>query len=882
MTRDEWAQIEALFDEARQRTGPDRQAWLDASGASPETRQLVEQMLESYDSDPGFLESHSDPAGSVANVVADALVGQRLGAYRIVRPVGRGGMGMVYEAVRDDDEFARRVAIKVLPTWGTAALVTRFRLERRLLASLDHPGIARLIDSGTGPDHSLHFVMEFVDGKPIDQWSRARELDVDGRVGLLVRVADAVADAHRHLVVHRDLKPANILVQADGQPKLLDFGIATLVSEDSAESAGLTRTAERRFTPEFASPEQIRGEPVTTAADVYGLGALLYLLLAGRRPHDLRSVSPLEAMRLVCDVDPPPPSAVAATADAPRIRGALDAVVGKALRKAPRERYTTVAEMAADLRAWQAGLPVTAAPDSLAQQVRRFVRRHTVGVAAGAAVVLALAVGGGVATWQARVAERERARADARFNDVRKLANAVVGPLHDEIARLPGSTQARRTLVREALAYLDGLEAQAADNIDLKAELAEAYEKIGDVQGNPFMSNLGDLNGAKASYAKLTRLRRAVAEARPDDERARIGLAHAHARDGDVARAEGRPDEAVGHYERAMVLVDKTPGESERRRLAESRIRRTLAVALSNAGRPVEALRHLETTLAQFARWPSALMATEAARWEQVAALVEMTGVLAPMGRSEDALPHAQQAMAMARAMAPGADDTATARRTVYLAATRLCNALDRLDRTDECIPVWQEGLDAVRALADADPKDVRLRVDVAVAYHGLALLHAKKERLNLAAEAIAASLATWESVGAASPDSRADRFNYASALSAKAEIEHERGSFATSIEAHQQALKVFAEPEVAAKDSIEPLIAYEAFGDTLSDFVRRGGGPETAGQARQAYQTARDGYARLRQAGQMPAAVEELDARVAQKLMRVPEAPVSRPSRRR
>ncbi len=882
MTREEWAQIEALFDEARQRTGHERTAWIDASGASPDARNLVEQMLESYDSDPGFLEGDSDPAGLVADVIADALVGQRLGAYRIVRPIGRGGMGMVYEAVRDDDEFARRVAVKVLPTWGTAALATRFRLERRLLASLDHPGIARLIDSGTGPDHSLYFVMEFVDGAPIDQWARDHGLDVEARVALLARVADAVADAHRHLVVHRDLKPANILVQADGQPKLLDFGIATLLSEEGAESAGLTRTAERRFTPEFASPEQIRGEPVTTATDVYGLGALLYLLLAGRRPHDLRGVSPLEAMRLVCDVDPPPPSAVAATAAAPRIRGALDAVVGKALRKAPRERYTTVAELAADLRAWQAGLPVTAAPDSLTRQMRRFVRRHTVAVAAGTAVVLALVVGGGVAIWQARVAERERARADARFNDVRKLANAVVGPLYDEISKLPGSTDARRALVREALAYLDGLEAQAEDNIELKAELAEAYEKIGDVQGNPFMSNLGDLNGAKASYAKLARLRRAVAEARPDDERARLGLAHSHARDGDVARAEGRPDEAVGHYERAMVRVDSTPGESERRRLAESRIRRTLAVVLSNAGRPVEALRHLETTLAQFARWPSALMATEKAQWEHVAALIEMTGVLAPMGRSAEALSHAQQAMAMARNLAVGATDTAMARRSVFLAATRLCNALDRLNRTDECVPVWHEGLDAVRSLAAADPKDARLRVDVAVAYHGLALLHAKKERLNLAAEAIAASLATWESVVVASPDSRADRFNYASALSAKAEIEHERGNFPTSIEAHRQALKVFAEPEVAARDPIEPLIAHEAFGDTLSDFVRRGGGPETARQARQAYQTARDGYARLRQAGQIPAAVEELDGRVAQKLARVPDAPASPSARRR
>jgi non-specific serine/threonine protein kinase/serine/threonine-protein kinase len=867
MTREEWARIEVLFDEARQRTGPDRQTWLDASGVSPETRQLVERMLDSYDSDPGFLEDDSDPAGSVANVVADALVGQRLGAYRIVRPVGRGGMGMVYEAVRDDDEFARRVAIKVLPTWAASTLAARFRLERRLLASLDHPGIARLIDSGSGPEHSLYFVMEFVDGDPIDQWSRARNLDVDARVALLVRVADAVADAHRHLVVHRDLKPANILVQADGQPKLLDFGIATLLSEEGAESAGLTRTAERRFTPEFASPEQIRGEPVTTATDVYGLGALLYLLLAGRRPHDLRSVSPLEAMRLVCDVDPPAPSAVAAAADAPRIRGALDAVVGKALRKAPRERYATVAELAADLRAWQAGLPVTAAPDSLAQQVRRFVRRHAVGVAASGAVALALVAGGGVAIWQARVAERERARADARFNDVRKLANAVVGPLYDEIAKIPGSTEARRGLVKEALAYLDGLQAEAVDDLDLKAELAEAYQKIGDVQGNPYQSNLGDVEGAKASYSKLMRLRLAVAEARPNDERARLGLAYAHSRDGDMARAEGRRADAVEHFTRALALVEATADESEQHQLATSRMHRSLGVTLSGLGRQADALRHLETALAQFARQPLMSASSDEARREHATVFINMVGTLIDRGQSSDAVPYARQALDLAREILSTTTDRLRAYRLVYSSATSLCNALERLGRIDECIPVWAEGLDAIRTLASADPKDVRLRWDVATAYQGLAVLQAKKDRLNEAAAAMAASLEAWTAAYATNPGVRDQRFLYAGALSLQAEIENARGNYQVAIAGHRRALTVFAEPDVAAVAPVEPLITYEAFGNTWRDFASHGGGPDAARQAREAYQTALDGYERMKQAGQLTGTFAANAERVSRKL---------------
>jgi non-specific serine/threonine protein kinase/serine/threonine-protein kinase len=867
MTRDEWAQLEALFDEARQRTGSERAALLDRSSIGPETRRLLEQMLDSYDTDPDFLEGDSDPAGAVTTAVNDALVGQRLGAYRIVRPVGRGGMGVVYEAVRDDDEFARRVAIKVLPTWGATALASRFRLERRLLGSLDHPGIARLIDSGTAPNHGLYFVMEFVDGAPIDEWARTHGLDVDARVALLVRVADAVADAHRHLVVHRDLKPANILVQSDGQPKLLDFGIATLLSEEGAESASLTRTAERRFTPEFASPEQIRGEPVTTATDVYGLGALLYLLLAGRRPHDLRLLSPLEAMRLVCEVDPPAPSAVAPATDAPRVRGALDAVVQKALRKAPRERYTTVAELAADLRAWQAGLPVSAAPDSLVQQVRRVVRRHAVGVAASAAVLVALLVGGGVAIWQARVAERERARADARFNDVRKLANAVVGPLYDEISKVPGSTEARRALVKEALAYLDGLESQAVDDVTLKGELAEAYQKIGDVQGNPYVSNLGDVEGAKASFAKLMRLRLAVAAARPNDERARLGLASAHARNGDMARAEGRREDALDHFTRARTLVEATPGESLERQLATSRVNRGLGVTLSALGRPADALRHLETALAQFARPPLQSATSDEARREHATALVNMSGTLVDHGRSDDAVPYGRQALALAREILSTTSDRLRAYRLVYSSATTLCNALERLGHIDECLPVWSEGLDAIRTLASADPKDVRLRWDVATAYQGLAVLQAKKDRLDEAAASMKASLEAWTAAYETNPGVRDQRFVYAGALSLQAEIENARGNYLAAIDGHRRALAVYAEPGVATVAPVEPLIGYEAFGNTWRDFASHGGGPEAMRHAREAYQMALDGYERMRQAGTLTGTFAANAERVARKV---------------
>ena len=871
MTRDEWAQLEALFDEARQLAGAERAALLDVSGVSPETRRLVEQMLESYDTDPDFLEGSSDPAGAVDSAVTDALIGQRLGAYRIVQPLGRGGMGVVYEAVRDDDEFARRVAIKVLPAWGATALAPRFRLERRLLASLDHPGIARLIDSGTAPGHGLYFVMEYVDGAPIDEWARTRGLDADARVALLVRVADAVADAHRHLVVHRDLKPANILVQADGQPKLLDFGIATLLSDEGAESAGLTRTAERRFTPEFASPEQVRGEPVTTATDVYGLGALLYLLLSGRRPHDLRGASPLEAMRLVCEVDPPAPSHVASNVDAPRIRGALDAIVQKALRKAPRDRYTTVAALAADLRAWLAGQPVTAVPDTLAQQVWRFARRHAVGVAAGAAVVVALVAGGGVAVWQAKIADQERARAHARFNDVRRLANAVVGPLYDEIAKVPGSTEARRALVKEALAYLDRLQALSGDDLDLKSELAEAYQKIGDVQGNVFYANLGETAGAKASYTTLLRLRRDVFAGRPNDESARLGLAHAHIRDGDLALAEGRADDSIGHYGRALAVLDGTPSRTEARALTEVRARSGLGAILGQAGRHGEAIQQFETAIALIDPRATANGASEAVRYARLSTHSNLVDVLYNVGRYADAVTHAQVAVDDARRLLRDSVDVASARRYFYLAANRLAAALDGVNRVDDAIAIWNEAIAVVTQMAEADPRNNRLRFDLAVMFEGLAQFHLKTQRAAEALEAITTSFATWTVAFAADPGAKTQRFNYGMSFMILGDVQRARGNRTAATDAYREALAVLADPAVGARSPADRFRIFESLGDVLAERTRETPSAALTSEARGAYQAAGDGFADLAKAGQLPEALAGRSDVVAKKLARLP-----------
>ena len=368
--------ITSLFYEACEQPQASRSEWLAANCKDESTRAEVDAMLLAYDSDPAFLEQPADIATAVADVVSAAQVGRRIGAYRLVAEIGRGGMGVVYEAQRDDQEFDCRVAIKILPSWSGSDLDHRFRLERRVLAALDHPGIARLVDSGTTDDGAPYFVMEYVDGKPIDTWCVEQQLTVAARWRLIERVSDALAFAHQNLVIHRDVKPANILVTADGQPKLLDFGIAALLNTSGEAASGTTRTGHHSYTPDYASPEQIRGERVNTATDVYSLGVVLYLLLSGRLPYELGGRSTLEAMRIVCDTEPPLMSSVAVGAVRSQLSGDLDAIAAKALRKVPAERYASMPALAADLLAWRTGRPVSAVRQSSWYRGRRFMKRN--------------------------------------------------------------------------------------------------------------------------------------------------------------------------------------------------------------------------------------------------------------------------------------------------------------------------------------------------------------------------------------------------------------------------------------------------------------------------------------------------------------------------
>jgi serine/threonine-protein kinase len=390
---DRYRRIDAVFDACLDLPDDEQASFIErACGADLELRDEVLQLLRAHRRADGFLEA---PAGQLAGPLLQALhefsspMPERIGPFRVVRQIGQGGMGRVFLGERVDGQFEQRVALKVIP-YGEVQLVRRFLEERRILARLEHPGIARLIDGGITADGMPYFAMEFVDGEPIDRYCAARDLSVRRRLELFLDVCDGVTYAHQHLVVHRDLKPANILVNANGQVKLLDFGIAKLIDARN-EHADATRTEFPAMTPEFAAPEQVQLGSVSTATDVYSLGVLLYILLTDERPYDVRGKSPAEVERIVCEYEPPAPSSRAPAGLRRRLSGDLDLIVLTALKKQPERRYPSPAALADDLRRFLNGHPIVARPDSARYRLVKFIGRHRVAVAAAALFTLGLA-----------------------------------------------------------------------------------------------------------------------------------------------------------------------------------------------------------------------------------------------------------------------------------------------------------------------------------------------------------------------------------------------------------------------------------------------------------------------------------------------------------
>ena len=469
-------------------------------------------------------------------------------------------MGTVYLAERDDEHYQTKVAIKLIrPGMDTEIILHRFRREGQILARLQHPNIARLLDGGTTEDGRPYIVMEYIDGLPITEYALARGLTIPERLKLFLDVCSAVEYAHQHFVVHRDLKPGNIPISVSGTAKLLGFGICKLLHHEPPAPDTATG-ALRMLTPEYASPEQVRGDPITIATDIYSLAAVLYELLTGYKPHRIEKQTPQAIERAICEQDVIRPSMMPDKALARRLKGDLDNILLYALQKEPNRRYRSVEQLSDDIRRFLSHQPVKARPDTLTYRIRKFARRQRTSLIAGGLAAASL-VGGVV------VSLREASIANANLLEARRLANVFVFDVHDAVRDLPGSTRARQLIVETGLRYLDGLARNSRRDWALKAELATAYQRIGDVQGNVMGANLGNTKEALASYGKAMALLDTVVRHDPGDRNAklarvhvlqRIGMVHVYTQESGRALTSLREAQSLGEE-----LLSQAPGDTK-------------------------------------------------------------------------------------------------------------------------------------------------------------------------------------------------------------------------------------------------------------------------------------------------------------------------------
>lgn len=547
-----WQRIKKAFADAKDLGDLDRAKFL--RGLSPDLRVSVERLIAADETAGAFMETPFAMEHGLARNGSEISERTEIDGYRLIDVIGSGGMGTVYLAEQSGESFSHRVALKLIKRgMDTEAVLKRFLMERQILANLEHPNIARMLDGGSTPDGLPYFVMEYVKGRSIRAYCDAEGLDVRRRLGIFVKACTAVSYAHRNLVVHRDLKPSNILVSEDGEPKLLDFGIAKVLQPDwNAESDAATATQFRVLTPEYASPEQILGEATSTLTDVYSLGVILYELLTGVRPFRSVGNHPLAIVEAISTLDPRKPSVAVAstigpstrkhdgltvTASEPKtdqsaavasndafiidpraLRGDLDNIIMKAIRREPERRYQSVQELLEDVERYLKGLPVKATADSFSYRFGKFIKRHRVAVTSAAVAVAALAGLASLAGYQYGQANWERSKAEARFVEGRRYASSILFDHYERIKDLPGATEAKAKLIDETIRYLDAVSQDSGGDPDFQREMVKAYLKLAEIQGmTNGIGDLGDQNAAFESIRKGLAIQEQLAAADPSN-----------------------------------------------------------------------------------------------------------------------------------------------------------------------------------------------------------------------------------------------------------------------------------------------------------------------------------------------------------------------------
>jgi len=552
---DLWRRAKEILADALALPAPDRADFVDAQCQNDiALKTEVLSLLKHAENATDFIESSpvARQDAALASAFTKKYVGTRVGAYILGEEIGRGGMGLVYAASRADGAYESKAAVKLLKqNVSTDKDARRMTRERQALAQLNHPNIARLIDGGNLADGMPYLVMEYIDGTQIDDYCNAKKLSLRERVALVRQVAAAVQSAHQQLLIHRDIKPANILVDGSGQPKLLDFGIARLL--DAAQDINQTQDAVQAFTPRYASPEQMRGQPVSVATDVYGVGVLLYELLAGSSPYRRFNSGEITtatgAMEVVMSDQILKASEVAkgndSIGDAASLAGDLDIILLKACAKLPAERYATVAALDEDLQRWCEGRPILARAPSWQYSLKKFVVRHR--AVTGMALVAVAAVAIGVTSTIS-----QQRKTEARYTEVRQLANSLIFKYYDKIQLLPGSAQVRKELAAEGLLFLDSLAAESSNNSALAIEIADGYRQLMIVLFNGHsLPHLGDKAGAASAAKKAYALIEPVVEKEPNNNAAQMVLAELDNETG-VILVQEKPKEGLAQIEGAI------------------------------------------------------------------------------------------------------------------------------------------------------------------------------------------------------------------------------------------------------------------------------------------------------------------------------------------
>lgn len=703
-----WAAVAELFERVLTLPDAERKRQLSEASVDPAVAAEVRSLLaHAAQHDDAFLAAPAAPPS--------ALLGERLGAWRVCARLGAGGMGEVWVAERIDGAYEGRAAIKVLKRgMDSDAVLARFAREQQLLARLSHPNIARLIDAGRTADGLPYFVMEHVAGRPID--AACAGLPVAARLALFLQLADAVAHAHSHLLVHSDLKPGNALVTDAGQVKLLDFGIAKALQAEDDAAADLTQLGPRPFTPLYASPEQVRGEPLSTATDVYSLGVLLYVMLAGERPYGRGAKAATDAARAVLDEAPQRP-VIAGGAD-------LINIVLKALEKPIERRYPSVDALAADLRAYLSGYPVSARPASTWYLLRKLVGRNRAAAVLAGLAAASLVGGLAATTWQMHRADQARATAERRFAELRQLANQLVFRYHDQIVNLPGAVGVRQALLDDAARYLDALAAESASDPALARELAETYHRLSLLQGEIFSPSQERVVVALANAEKATALAEGyvrLADAAPGRLNAAIDMWLNRAT---IEARLGRMAASVESLQRAGALAEaarqRAPDDLEvisRLATLEGRIALALGahVGQANLGRVDAARPHWDRAIAHF----DALVRREPGNVEWVHQLawgwIGRTNWLVLAGEFDQAVAAGRRAVALrdqAAAMKPGDAHLAHQRAP---ARSNLATALTLAGAHAEALRLQDEALAIVERSLAADPQNKSAQRDHAL-----------------------------------------------------------------------------------------------------------------------------------------------------------------------